>query len=236
MPTVLDLIFLVFLAAIVPAYDYWVDWPHYLRALDRDPNGARVPWYRRVMLQQWVLTAVAVGLWRYQGRAWSDLGFRPVGGLRLWLVACGLLLLGATYRSSARRLSARPQSSALLRAKTANVAPIVPRTREELAWSVPLSLTAGVCEETLYRGYFLVVLAPVFGWWGGALLSSVPFGLAHAYQGRSGIVRTAVVGVFLASTVALTGSIWPAMALHALIDVGGMQVMSVCYRAEALAA
>ena len=37
----------------------------------------------------------------------------------------------------------------------------LPRTRGELAWFAGVALTAGICEELLYRGYFFAVAAPV---------------------------------------------------------------------------
>jgi membrane protease YdiL (CAAX protease family) len=45
------------------------------------------------------------------------------------------------------------------------------------------------------------------------------FGFGHLYQGRAGIVLTAAIGALLYWVVAATGSLFPAMALHALIDL-----------------
>ena len=42
-----------------------------------------------------------------------------------------------------------------------------------------VSLTAGFCEEFLYRGYFIWVLAPWLGWWGAAAVSLLFFAVSH---------------------------------------------------------
>ena len=44
--------------------------------------------------------------------------------------------------------------------------------------------------------------------------------LAHVHQGVKGILSTGIVGAFLTLVVLIFGSLWPAIALHALIDIG----------------
>jgi membrane protease YdiL (CAAX protease family) len=63
------------------------------------------------------------------------------------------------------------------------------------------------------------VLAPWLGWWGAAATSLSLFALGHAYQGWGGVLRTAAVGALFTLVVATCGSLWPAIALHALIDL-----------------
>jgi membrane protease YdiL (CAAX protease family) len=81
-------------------------------------------------------------------------------------------------------------------------------------------VTAGLCEEFLYRGFAMAVLSraglPV-----GVviLLSSVIFGLAHLYQGRAGFVSTMVLGIFFGVSRAAFGSLVPAMVWHMGVDL-----------------
>jgi membrane protease YdiL (CAAX protease family) len=83
-----------------------------------------------------------------------------------------------------------------------------------------VSLTAGFCEEFLFRGYFIWVFAPWLGWWGAAALSVLIFAILHAYQGWNGVLRTGIVGAVFTLVVAIFNSLWPAIALHALMDLG----------------
>jgi hypothetical protein len=43
--------------------------------------------------------------------------------------------------------------------------------------------------------------------------------LAHAYQGWPGIVRTGLGGVLFVLVLRIFGSLYPAIALHVLIDL-----------------
>ena len=97
---------------------------------------------------------------------------------------------------------------------------LVPRTGVELGWWIGTSLTAGFCEEFVFRGYLIWVFQPSLGLWGAAALSVVAFALAHAYQGAKGILSTGVIGLILTLVVVILGSLLPAMALHALVDIG----------------
>ncbi len=64
-------------------------------------------------------------------------------------------------------------------------------------------ITAACGEELFFRGYLLRGAARELGgsrraWIGAGILSTLVFGLAHAYQGASGVINTALVGGILA--------------------------------------
>jgi hypothetical protein len=85
---------------------------------------------------------------------------------------------------------------------------------------VAVSLSAGFCEEFIFRGYLIWAFQPVCGLWGAAALSVVIFATAHAYQGAKGVSTTGAIGSLLTLVVLICGSLLPAMALHALVDIG----------------
>lgn len=101
---------------------------------------------------------------------------------------------------------------------------LIPRTGPEKRVFAGLSLAAGLGEELVYRGYLLALLTPALGdAWVAAGVTSVAFGVLHAYQGPIGIVRTALLGWLFAASVVLTGTLWPAVIVHTLVDlVGGL--------------
>ena len=55
--------------------------------------------------------------------------------------------------------------------------------------------------------------------WAAALLSSAVFGVLHAYQGWLGMVRTGMLGLLLAAAFLLSGSLWPCIVAHAILDL-----------------
>jgi len=83
-----------------------------------------------------------------------------------------------------------------------------------------LAITAGLCEEFLYRGFVMAVLTHVGSQtWAVVLLSSALFGLAHSYQGRGGMVMTTLIGVILGLGRIAFDSLIPAIFWHSAVDV-----------------
>jgi membrane protease YdiL (CAAX protease family) len=82
-----------------------------------------------------------------------------------------------------------------------------------------LAITAGICEELLFRGFMIWYLQHWMGLIQAALLSSALFGLGHAYQGVRGILTTGLVGAFMAGVYLLSGSIYLCMLIHVLMDL-----------------
>ena len=97
---------------------------------------------------------------------------------------------------------------------------LVPRTGPEKSLFVVLSLVAGWGEEIAYRGYALTTIQLLIpDPWMAAGLSSVAFGVLHAYQGPVGVLKTGLIGFVLAVPVLMTGSLVPGIVAHALIDL-----------------
>jgi uncharacterized protein len=97
---------------------------------------------------------------------------------------------------------------------------LMPSSPREKGLFVALSLTAGITEEIVFRGFVLYALLlataslPL-----AVLLSSGVFGMVHAYQHPIGVLRAALLGALLAVPVLVHGSIYPAIAAHVLIDL-----------------
>jgi membrane protease YdiL (CAAX protease family) len=125
---------------------------------------------------------------------------------------------------------ARSKRSKRIKLGNPDVEKYSPHTPSELGWWMALSLTAGVCEEFLFRGYLIWAFQPMFGLWGAAAFSVAVFAVAHAYQGVKGILATGIVGSLLTLVVLISGSLLPAMALHALIDIGQGLVAWLVFR------
>ena len=91
---------------------------------------------------------------------------------------------------------------------------------ESLVW-IALSITAGVCEEFVYRGYLMRQFS---AWLGGPvrglLLSALVFGLGHAYQGPWQVILiTLGYGVPLGALALLARGLGPGIVAHALEDI-----------------
>ena len=96
---------------------------------------------------------------------------------------------------------------------------ILPQSRKELSLYLLLAVTAGLCEEFLYRGFTMAALARLsLPLWAVILLSSILFALAHLYQGRTGFVSTLIIGGLFGTARTVYDSLLPVMAWHAAFD------------------
>jgi membrane protease YdiL (CAAX protease family) len=234
MPTNLDYLYLVSIAVIWPLYEYFVDWPEIQRLFGERQRSARARMYRRSITTQWALVAAGVLLWEVKDRDWSPLRLGLPERWRMWLAILLVVLLAALQGMQALKVLRNPELRAHLREMLtkSDLANLLPHTKEEFKMFVAASFTAGVCEEFLFRGFFIVILAPELGWWPSAALGIVVFGVLHAYQGKSGIVRTALVGALMTFVLVATQSLVTAMVLHMLIDGGSGLVTWIALREE----
>ena len=220
MPVLLDYLYVVYFAAIGVLIDYLIFWPKFRRRSQVDPIRTRMWAWRWTMVGAWGVVIVGALLWTMHGRSWSSFGFSPPTGWRLWASLALVLVMVGYQVVSAVALVRSADERAKVGAQIGSLTTIVPHTRRELYWFSGVSLTAGFCEEFQFRGYFIWVMSPWLGWWGAAALSLVCFAVGHLYQGWSGVLKTGIVGGLLTLVVAIFDSLWPAIVLHALVDVG----------------
>ncbi|MGH2900708.1 MAG: CPBP family intramembrane glutamic endopeptidase, partial [Solirubrobacteraceae bacterium] len=153
-------------------------------------------------------------------RPWSELGLVPPAGLRAWASALLVIVIAALSGQQARAIGrASPERLDGLRDTLAGVGFLLPHTRGEARGFAALSVTAGVCEELLYRGFLVWVLKPFVGVVGALALGVLLFAVGHAYQGWRGMLKTGAAGAVMSAVVLGTGWLIPAMVVHAFVDL-----------------
>jgi membrane protease YdiL (CAAX protease family) len=214
------LVFALFMLALV--VDHRVLWPSFVRRVAREPDRARQRLWLQWMTMLWFCTILVLGLWIARDRPLADLGLGMPSGWRLWAPIFLIVAFVWLQLASATRMGHRKGDNAKLRRQLGTTGLILPHKTSELPAWVGMSLSAGFCEELLFRGFVIWLLQPVLGTWLAALTSLALFAAAHAYQGLGGLSRSALLGAALTAVVLVTGSLWPAIALHAVIDgMGG---------------
>lgn len=145
----------------------------------------------------------------------------PALGLGTPLSVANVLWTGALFVIGIGTLLAfRAVRRAMGTEETRLVHELMPVTGKEKRLFAGLSLCAGFGEEMAYRGYALTALVLGTGSATFALIvTSAIFGVLHAYQGPIGVVRTGVVGLIMGAAFLHTGSLWPPIFAHTLIDL-----------------
>ena len=193
-------------------------WPRVLRALARQEPGARLRVYRNILAGEWLLTAAVAFVWWHAGRPWEAFRLGAAPPLR---VAIGFAL-AAAYAALAvaqgRAILARPQARERVARRFSHADPLIPRTPGERIAMACVAVTAGVCEEFLFRGFVLWYCTASVGPVAGFVLTALMFGFGHVYMGYAHVVRTAVIGALFGAIVLATGSLWPAIAMHVAMD------------------
>ena len=156
MVTLLDLLYVALFAVALPLWGYLVSSPAFDRQLQADPARARKRLWIGAIGYPWALVAVGAALWIANNRSWTSLGLSVPDGWRLW-VSVGLVLLLVVYNVySAAAVARDPEARASVRKQFfGKLADVMPHTRSELYWFEGSALTAGFCEEFLYRGYLI---------------------------------------------------------------------------------
>jgi membrane protease YdiL (CAAX protease family) len=104
-----------------------------------------------------------------------------------------------------------------------NVGSLLPRNRREIAHAAAMSIAAGISEELAFRLFLPLLVALVSGNAFVAFgVAVAAFGAMHLYQGRAGVIATTLVGALMAAIYLMTGELWLAMLLHALIDLNSL--------------
>ena len=173
--------------------------------------------YLRTMFFEWLLLALVIFGVRLRGAS-----LQVIFGKR-WQS------LGAIARDLALGISFMVASTLVVSIVSAvegdtssnqSVQFLIPQTAPELILWFALSITAGICEEAIYRGYFqrqfaaLTHNVPV-----GIILSGAVFGAVHAYQGWKRAVAIAAMGVVLGIFAHWRKTVRPGMFAHAIQDL-----------------
>ena len=216
--------------------------PQYRQLKQDIANGdshARTRVYQKAIVFEWVsalLALLALGFdWSklnpkslaLEGtrwmQAWQGGGFEWGGlaGVFIGLVFGTAAIVIARIRSNRRGAPPATAPVRNWRKLLPDFSALIPTTTQErLIWAA-VAISAGICEEIVFRGWLLSTLHSALRLDGTALVlvAAVLFGLAHSYQGITGMILTAFAGAVFCALYVATGSLLVPIALHILIDL-----------------
>jgi membrane protease YdiL (CAAX protease family) len=216
MPWDFWLIFL-FLSVVVP-------WRGYTRlkkllTLPSVDTREKLALYAVTIAFQWILVGVVAWRALVRGLTIQELGLASQNWVEIILSGLfGAIFIGGLQWLNLRRIGKMDGEAPELLRKLANR--LLPVNLLEYWPYSALAITAGVCEEFVYRGFAIAAFSKAgLPLWLVVVASSILFGLAHAYQGRGGIASTGIFGVLLAIGRLGFGSLLPVMMWHAGLDL-----------------
>lgn len=171
-----------------------------------------------LFVTEWMLVlapSLAV-LWLIQADFRSVLGLRrcpPSGFFAGALLGTGAFLITAAFGSVQERFLPMPDA---FREAFHRFFEINDRPTARLWLFLVVAVSPGICEEVLFRGILLRGFVRQMRPWSAILTVSMLFGLFHLSIFR--LVPTAILGIPLAWLALRTGSLFPAMLTHILVN------------------
>ncbi len=101
-----------------------------------------------------------------------------------------------------------------------SIQPLLPQRSLEILLWIGVSISAGICEELVFRGYFQKQFeAFAHSRWIALILQAVLFGISHGYQGIEACVKIAIFGALYGLLAIWRNNLRPGMMAHAWSDI-----------------
>lgn len=159
----------------------------------------------------------------YRQHSFAQLGFKPQAS---WAITISLalpfgtaiaLLATSLIDPAAELLTGEPHDISIVDGIRGDLGALI-------RWLIMAWLFVAVLEELVFRGYLMTGLATILpgGLWGQAanlIITSIIFGLAHAYQGPSGALSATLIGSLIGIVFLGSGfNLWLVILIHGIID------------------
>lgn len=185
-------------------------------------ESTRRRFYISNSLVLWFMTLVVIGIWYWNKRSFELMGFQwPEPGFTAAILAGGLLIL---YTADVVHSTLSPNELAKTQEQWESSVPFLPEKYRELPAYTFMCITAGVCEEIMYRGfmvnYFIDPMKPGFPWT-AAIFPAVLFSIAHFYQGYLAMFKIFLLSMLFALIFIFSKSLLYVVVIHFLIDFAG---------------
>ena len=164
----------------------------------------------------------------------EDIGFRPIKfNYNIWftiitLVVSGIALIYFIYQLIASLGSSRFIEKQMADSNQGTIG-VLPRTKKEKCLFSLLALSAGICEEVIFRGFLIFLVLAIFPnapIYLVILISTLIFGIAHAYQGLQGVISTGLLAIMFMCLFLVTDCLIFAILLHFIIDFSATFILS----------
>jgi len=210
---------LIVILLAIAAYGVYGEAVAHAKHIPAGHRGSTLPIYLSLMAAEWGLFRfVVMGGLRRTGTPLRDLLGARWTGWRDVVRDVVIALLAWAAWSCAEMFASR-----LLGPDSARwIANLLPRSAPEVAAWVLLSLSAGFCEEVVFRGYLQRQFHALTGSPFLALIAqAILFGVSHGYQGMRNVIAISAFALLYGVLASWRKSLKPGMILHAWTDIVG---------------
>jgi hypothetical protein len=157
---------------------------------------------------------------RWCASTWEHLDTGALTGVAVGTLCGTAVVIVLAWRARLRAPSSTPSAPSPLSRILPDFGALLPTTVRERLIFVLVALSAGLCEEVVFRAWLLDVLHQI-GLSGLTMVgvAAVVFGLAHYYQGALGIMLTGLLAVVFCGLYVASGTLWVPIVVHAIIDL-----------------
>ncbi len=197
----------------------------------------RTKYYRDTLIYSWIPCIIIFVFIATTSLTFKDIGLRDINFnnniwiniitisilvilLLLFLYQTIMFVVSKTYRIELKKvINKKMETNSYYDQIVFNV--VTPKSKKEKAWWFFVSLTAGFCEEIIYRGTIIFLLQSIFPSLNIIIIVIIAcaiFGLIHSYQGIKGMIKTGLIGALFAILYLITNSLILGMLYHFLFD------------------
>ena len=178
--------------------------------------------YRSNSFFQWGIVLAVMVAWLFQGHPLRTMGLQsPNFDQVFWVIALVFVFWGA-YAWNTWLQVGTPEALEETRAQWYSRTPFMPANLREFRAFIGMALTAGICEEILFRGFLMTYLQALsYGSpkYQSMVVSAAVFAMLHIYQGRVAAVKIFAFSLIFGALYILTNSILPSILIHVLVDL-----------------
>lgn len=223
---------LLVLTVVLPAAGVW-DYRRMSRGIREGRSGIRMKVYVSNIAVMWPLTVGFLGWWLLSGQDLGSLGLVAEIQGRQWFVVSLGAAATVFVLIQMVMVTHDPEQLQSVRQQFGELCEIAPRTPAERSVFVLVCITAGVCEELLYRGLLTGALAGSLGTWPAVVLATAIFGLGHVYQGWVGMGKSMVGGLMMSVLALGSGSLLVPIVVHVVNDLTAGRMLGASVRGKA---
>jgi membrane protease YdiL (CAAX protease family) len=187
--------------------------------------------YWLIYLTYWIITIPILFLHPFQDIYYPKyiLTFNPLSNVLIWILIAYMLftvvipILVLPLIKQLRQKVAESYDDKLY-----------PVTKKQQIMFVLVSITVGICEEIIFRGFLYNYLQDFFFLSASVslIVVSVVFGLGHFMQGISGVISSTIFGLIMGYLYFVTGSLLVPIIVHILYDAKAIYITRVLQKSS----